>query len=435
MNNQDYWNYNPYYNYDNSPPSQNNNSFSEQYYQSQLTYLYNKVNNLENENSYLKRVINRERKHKNNISNLSFEIIKGPLSHLDSIPCCYKNDISSEKSKEKKDDNLNNGKTCFLPNKDSFSKEKVTELITNLKSIYDIIELPEDKLIRHNKYLNKVCCLRSTLISLNNLVGLKQIKDEIFKHVIYFIMNDNKIKDDHRLHSIIQGPPGVGKTELGKILSKIYLEIGILENDKIHIVKRSDLIGGYLGQTAIKTQEAIDSALGGVLFIDEAYSLGDKNNKDSYSKECIDTINRNLTENGNKFVCIIAGYEKDLKECFFSVNSGLERRFNFKYTIDSYTKQEIKDIFCLKMANQDWDIKIDDNELSKFFENNELPFFGGDIDRLIFQAQLNSSLRTFNEQEYDLSRYINIDDLQFGIEKINNPDNKDNDIRWLNSYM
>ena len=77
------------------------------------------------------------------------------------------------------------------------------------------------------------------------------------------------MQESNRLHTVIQGPPGVGKTELGKILSKIYLELGILENDNINIVKRSDLIGGYLGQTAIKTQEAIDKAMGGVLFIDE----------------------------------------------------------------------------------------------------------------------------------------------------------------------
>lgn len=76
--------------------------------------------------------------------------------------------------------------------------------------------------------------------------------------------------------------------------------------------------------------------------------MGDKENRDSYSKECLDTLNRNLTEKGDKFICIIAGYETDLEKCFFSTNRGLERRFNFKYTIDKYTPDELMRIFKLK---------------------------------------------------------------------------------------
>ena len=83
--------------------------------------------------------------------------------------------------------------------------------------------------------------------------------------------------------------------------------MGFLKNNIFKMVKRSDLIGQYLGQTSIKTQKVIDEVIGGVLFIDEAYSLGNSEKRDSYSKECLDTINRNLTENGNKFICIIAG--------------------------------------------------------------------------------------------------------------------------------
>ena len=95
---------------------------------------------------------------------------------------------------------------------------------------------------------------------------------------------------------LVKGEPGTGKTELGNILGKIYLAVGALKNDVFRVVKRSDLIAGYLGQTAIKTQKVIDQCTGGVLFIDEAYSLGNSEQRDSFSKECIDTLNQNLSE-------------------------------------------------------------------------------------------------------------------------------------------
>ena len=111
------------------------------------------------------------------------------------------------------------------------------------------------------------------------------------------------------LHCVIEGPPGVGKTEVAKILGQIYRKMGILTSDKFKSVKRSHLIGGYLGQTAIKTQKVLDECNGGVLFIDEAYSLGNSEGKDSYSKECIDTLTAHLSENKQNFICIIAGYK------------------------------------------------------------------------------------------------------------------------------
>jgi len=432
---------NPYQSYYYQTDNYHTDQYSQtcNYYESQLSYMFNKVRLLENENAYLKRCKKRLEKKEstvnqaNPLNTLSFEIVRNPFS-----PNAQNEskDSKSEKLCEKPDSNnkLKNKKICYTPNKESYDKDKVTSIIKNLKSIDDIINLPEDKYIRHNKYLNKVLKIRESLISLNNLIGLDNIKKEIFKHVIYFIMNDNEIKENNRLHTVIQGPPGVGKTELGKILSKIYLEIGILENDKINIVKRSDLIGGYLGQTAIKTQEAIDEAMGGVLFIDEAYSLGDKDNKDSYSKECLDTLNMNLTENGNKFICIIAGYEEDLEKCFFSTNSGLERRFNFRYTIDKYSDDEMVQIFKYKALHENWDLQVTDEELKEFFENNEFPYYGGDIERLIFQSQLTASLRTFNKQEYHIDRYLTLDDMNSAIDIIKKKEEEElND--WQNNYM
>ena len=110
---------------------------------------------------------------------------------------------------------------------------------------------------------------------------------------------------------MICGPPGVGKTTIAQIIGKIYLELDFLENDKFKVASRSDLIAKYLGQTAIKTQEVIDSVVGGVLFIDEVYSLGNEEKRDSFAKECIDTINLNMTRK-EPWLLIVGGYKEDI---------------------------------------------------------------------------------------------------------------------------
>lgn len=113
-------------------------------------------------------------------------------------------------------------------------------------------------------------------------------------------------------------------------------------------MKRSDLIGKYLGHTAKLTQEVFDNSKGGILFIDEAYSLGNPEQRDSFSKECIDTINQNLTENKDTVV-FIAGYKEQLNESFFSYNPGLNRRFKMRLTVDKYNAEDLRQIFIKKL--------------------------------------------------------------------------------------
>ena len=106
-------------------------------------------------------------------------------------------------------------------------------------------------------------------------------------------------------------------------MGKIFSGLGVLKKNKFMKVTRADLIAGYLGQTALKTQDVIKDSLGGVLFIDEAYALGNMEKRDSFAKECIDTLCEGLSDNKDNLMVIIAGYEKELKECFFNYNAGL----------------------------------------------------------------------------------------------------------------
>lgn len=264
------------------------------------------------------------------------------------------------------------------------------------------------------------------LEKLQQMIGLKKVKSSIVDMVLYYLQSFES-KNNNMLHTVIEGPPGVGKTELGKILGEIYAALGIIESNKFKLVKRTDLIGEFLGHTAIKTQKAIDEANGGILFIDEAYSLGNENNKDSFSKECIDIINQNLSENKKKFICIIAGYPAELDKCFFSYNPGLRRRFPFKFSIDGYKPDELRDIFVKKVGDLKWrfDTNLNSTELTDFFMKNtgNFPHFGGDIETLLLNCKFAHSRRIFGKHPKN-KRKLNKHDLDIGFERFINNKNK-----------
>ena len=236
------------------------------------------------------------------------------------------------------------------------------------------------------------------LIELNNMVGMPEFKNNIMTHVMYHLQG---LHGDEMNHIAIEGPPGVGKTTVGKILGKIYHRMGFLTSGKFKIVKSHDLIGQYIGQTAPKTQAVLDECRGGVLFIDEAYTIGNGAGKrDNYfGKDCIDTINQHLSENNNNFLLIVAGYGDQLDKNFFSINPGLERRFPWRYCLESYTLAELVMIFTKICTNADWELasgcaeSLQDTfgKHFKYFNNN-----GGDCETLFYKCKLAYSKRKFN---------------------------------------
>jgi len=300
----------------------------------------------------------------------------------------------------------------------SLSEEEINRVFMNINNIDDIIELEKHgNKIYHNPKIIKLINIIPPLKKLQAMVGLVEVKSEIFNHILYFIQDLNK---DEMYHTVISGPPGVGKTELGKILGSIYLGLGILKSDKFRVVKRSELIGKYLGHTAAQTQEIIDDCKGGIMFIDEAYSLGNEEKRDSFSKECLDTINQNLTENRQEFMCIIAGYKDSLNKCFFSYNEGLKRRFPFWYDIKGYTPDELKEIFKRKVIKDNW---LLNSEVKSDFFKEKFEFFGGDIDTFTFYCKMAYSKRIFNHSNQD-NKKLSLEDLENGYKKF--LENKDN---------
>ena len=324
---------------------------------------------------------------------------------IDFIVGKYNAHVRNQREKDRKEDN-----------KELWEYVKINRKIDTIDDLIDIGKLYNEKeKKRYNRNLAALNKLIDPLTDLKRMIGMPKLKKQILDQIIYFLQ-DFEEKNTHMMHTIIEGPPGSGKTEVAKILAKIYAKLGFLKKENVHSVRRSDLIGQYLGQTAIKTQKAIDSAKGGVLLIDEAYSLGNPEGRDSYSKECIDTINQNLSEGKSEFICIIVGYKKALEESFFSYNPGLERRFPFRYSIDEYTHTDLMNIFRKLVVDYKWDIKTDEKKLEKFFEDNRkiFEFNGGDLETLIQCSKISHSRRVFTLEKDDKKK-LTLDDLEGGL--------------------
>jgi len=295
---------------------------------------------------------------------------------------------------------------------DKGPEEYIDEIdINKLKTLDGLIELADKYTDFNNKDMKILVSLKEELKELNKLIGMKDIKGIVASQVIFLIQ---RYDDADMMHTVIQGPPGCGKTTLAKIMAKIYLKLGYVKNNKFIKAKRSDLIAGYLGQTAIKTQKMIDRANGGVLFIDEAYSLGPgkNSNGDSFSKECIDTLNQNLSENKN-FICIIAGYKDDLMKCFFKNNEGLERRFPWKFDIKEVDHKQLKHIFISMVRKNDWDINTNEIPFNFFKTNRDyFPFNGGSIETFFGKVKMVHSKRVFGKSKKEKMKITKDDILQ-----------------------
>lgn len=288
----------------------------------------------------------------------------------------------------------------------------ITDLSSLIKLVDDLISKPEPprkkiKLLPRKIY--KLTKIIDSLNELNDMIGLTDLKQQLLDQLIYFVQD---YKEKIMLHTVIEGCPGTGKTTVANIMATIYAGIGILKKNKCTVVKREDLIGQFLGETTIKTKEMLDSCLNGVILIDEAYSLGSgatDSNGDSYSKECIDTINQYLTENSEKLICIIAGYKKELDSCFFSLNPGLRRRFPWTFTIEPFKANELAQILLSKIEDTSWETDMTLDELTDLMKNQEYLFTGngGDIENILSKAKIIYSRKNFGkENDYILTKQI-----------------------------
>ena len=192
---------------------------------------------------------------------------------------------------------------------------------------------------------------------LDQLIGLESIKSDV-KELMDFVKIQKMRKDQGlksvpvSLHLVFTGNPGTGKTTVARIIGRLYKQIGVLSKGQLVETDRSGLVAGFVGQTALKTQEKIKAAMGGVLFIDEAYALT-SNEQDTFGQESVDTILKAMEDHRDDLVVIVAGYTAPMEK-FINSNPGLKSRFNKYIEFPDYTTDELEQIFYMNCEKYDY---------------------------------------------------------------------------------
>ena len=308
----------------------------------------------------------------------------------------------------------------IIPPSPPVIKKKVS-IKTKINCLTDLLDLiekyPLQDDIEYDINMTSLNKIKTELVELNRMIGMKELKENVVDQLLYYIQDLNKNSNDY-MHTVIYGPPGTGKTEIARIIGKIFANLGILKKGGFKKVTRSDLVAGYLGQTAIKTKEVIEECLGGVLFIDEAYSLGNNEKRDSFSKECIDTLCESLSNYKDQLMVIIAGYEEELKDCFFTYNQGLESRFTWRFKIDNYKHDELFHIFIKKIKDSGWTYDEKNEKISAEWFERKMPYFkfyGRDVENMLSKIKICHSRRVFGDPDSEKTK-ITFEDLEKGFE-------------------
>jgi SpoVK/Ycf46/Vps4 family AAA+-type ATPase len=304
-----------------------------------------------------------------------------------------------------------------LPAPDPPVEPTKVQISRKIETLGDIIALIDEHPISadvvYNVNMERLHAASKPLRALNDMIGLNPLKRSVSDQIVYYVQNLHEGSSNDYMHTVIEGPPGTGKTEVAKLLGSVFAKLGILKNKTFKKATRSDMVAGYLGQTALKTRELVKDCIGGVLFIDEAYALGNQEQKDSYSKECLDTLCEALSDHKHELMVIIAGYADQLDSCFFNYNDGLRSRFAWRFETGSYTPVELYAIFTKKATESGWSIapEVKDSWFAK--NDGSFKYAGRDIETLFAKTKIAHSKRLFESSD-TVRKMLTIADLDKG---------------------
>lgn len=293
----------------------------------------------------------------------------------------------------------------YISKATEYQNAKITEIAISTK----------DALIRYygHKQLTDICSnekvpreenysLEELMNQLNALIGLEKVKSKVNDLIAFQkIQLLRKAKGLHSpkntMHLAFIGNPGTGKTTVARIVGRIYKKIGLLSKGHFMEVSRTDLIAGYQGQTALKVKEVIEKAKGGVLFIDEAYSITENDHSDSYGRECLTELTKALEDYRKDLVVIVAGYPDPMKQ-FFDSNPGLKSRFNTFIEFEDYNENELLDILQSMCNKEDYMLSEElkllvRNTLKKDTLNKESRYSNGRFIRNLFEEMIMKQAR------------------------------------------
>ncbi|MFV0216675.1 AAA family ATPase [Empedobacter falsenii] len=284
----------------------------------------------------------------------------------------------------------------------------------------------ENEVIQNNDEYS----LEQLLDELNKLVGLEKVKEKVndliaFQKVQNLRKEFNLINPQSTLHIAFIGNPGTGKTTVARIIGRMYKQLGLLSSGHFLEVSRTDLIAGYQGQTALKVKKVIEKAKGGVLFIDEAYSITENEHSDSFGRECLTELTKALEDYRNDLVVIVAGYKEPM-EVFFNSNPGLKSRFNTFIEFDDYNSNQLIDILLNLLKNNDYILsELALKQLKILFEekikdNSNVSSNGRFVRNILDDIIIEHSKRVskIEHPTIDVLKDITIEDLQNVFNKI-----------------
>jgi SpoVK/Ycf46/Vps4 family AAA+-type ATPase len=318
------------------------------------------------------------------------------------------------------------------------------------KNSNKLITLQPKKIEQLNKSFIENSSLPSLFEEFDNYVGLKNLKQSLKDFITYldFISERKKngIETDESISAncIFLGNPGTGKTSIARLLGKFFKAIGLLENGHVIEVDRADLVGEYIGQTALKTDKVINKALGGILFIDEAYTLKRENAGNDFGQEAIDIILKRMEDYKNKFFVIAAGYPA-LMQNFLESNPGLKSRFTHYFTFDDYSPKELTEIFRIFASKEKFIISKDTEKflfeyLEKSGSKSDDSFGNARFIRNLFnqsKIELSKRYQTLEENEKDFSALntLNTIDIELAFSIIENRSNADIQEKNVDKYL